>query len=176
MTTDEEQDLLRAMLVMTGAGLDGTAKELIRKSLHALVKKDPEVLKGLQSFIETQILKKNEKSAASFIAKVFVADDHVSQVIEAYIQELTGGSLQSAEEMLSTANALGIKDFAQRVDIKKLKTVFEVRNKIIHELDMNLSGTRRKRNIRNQTEMTKHVEFLFHTAATLLEEVSKKVI
>ena len=33
MTTDEEQDLLRAMVVMAAAGLDAMAKQLIRDGL-----------------------------------------------------------------------------------------------------------------------------------------------
>ena len=36
MSTDDEQDLLRAMLVMTAAGLDSMLKQLIRDALHNL--------------------------------------------------------------------------------------------------------------------------------------------
>lgn len=175
MTTDEEQDLLRAMLVMAGAGVDGMAKELIRKTLFVLVKKEPEVLNGLKKFIETQLRGKNEQISAAFMAKILVAQDHLAQVTEEYVRDLTGGSLQSAEEILSTANALGVVNFQSKIDVRKLKQVFEVRNKIIHELDMNLGGTRRKRILRSQKGMTGLVEFLFHTASTLLTEVGTKL-
>ena len=47
MTTDEEQDLLRAMLVMAAAGLDSMLKRLIRDCMPSLVKANPQVREGL---------------------------------------------------------------------------------------------------------------------------------
>jgi hypothetical protein len=40
MSTDQEQDLLRVMLVMAAAGLDGMVKQLIRDTLPSLLERD----------------------------------------------------------------------------------------------------------------------------------------
>jgi len=174
MTTDEEQDLLRAMLVMTAAGLDGMAKRLIRDSLPKLALSLTEARKGLRRFIASQLAATGE-SAANFMADILSGQDHFGQVIERYIVQLTGGSLQSVDEILSTAAALGVTKDELGIDIQKLKQTFAVRNAIIHELDMNLSGERRKRNIRREKDMTEMVELLFSLSSGLIRKVAERL-
>ena len=62
-------------------------------------------------------------------------------MIEDYIYELTGSSLQTAEEVDKVAGALGIDDAALRKRIVGLKTLFVARNEISHELDLCFAGT-----------------------------------
>src|SRR3990172_5492484 len=50
MTTDEEQDILRAAVVFAGAGLDAVAKELVREALPHLLERDPKAHEGLEDF------------------------------------------------------------------------------------------------------------------------------
>lgn len=174
MTTDEEQDLLRAMLVMTAAGLDGMAKQLIRDCLPTLARHEEAVLKGLRKFIASE-LGRGPESSASFMANVLSGQNTFSQVIEGYIRDLTGGSLQSVDEILSTAAALGVVKDDLGVNVEKLRKTFEIRNRIIHELDMDLEGERRKRNIRAQKDMVERVEFIFDLSTNLLRKVGDKV-
>lgn len=145
MTTDPEQDLLRAMLVMAAAGLDAMAKQLIEDSLPALVQIDPAVKKGLETFIARRIKGDGEStrglSGGKFVARILAAPSHQAQVIREYIEELTGGSLQSVGELRRTAEALGVRITA--TDDRTLQPIFNIRNTIIHELDMNLQGDRR---------------------------------
>ena len=54
-TRDDEQDLLRACLVFAAAGLDSTLKQLIRDTLPTLVRNDPDVKEGLETFVGRQI-------------------------------------------------------------------------------------------------------------------------
>lgn len=174
MTTDEEQDLLRAMLVMTAAGLDGMAKQLIRNSLPKLAPSQTEVRKGLRRFIASQLAATGE-SAANFMADLLSSQDQYAQVIERYIFQLTGGSLQSVDEILSTAAALGVAKNELGINIQMLKQTFAVRNAIIHELDMNLSGERRKRNIRREKDMTEMVELLLTLSSGLIQRVAERL-
>jgi len=176
MTTDEEQDLLRAMLVMAAAGLDGMAKQLIRDALPSLVKCSEAVRSGLETFIQRQIVSDAEGTTAGtgakFLARVLAAESQQSQVIEEYIRRLTGGSLQSGEELMRTATALGLKPGQCKIDKDKVQAIFDIRNQIIHELDMNPSGKKRKRHLRKQKDMVAHADTLLGIAQSLLVGVA----
>ena len=178
MTTDEEQDILRAMLVMAAAGLDAVAKQLIRDALPALVKANLSVRQGLERFVSQQIRGASDAPEVSggrhFLARVLSAPSQQSQVIEEYIQELTGGSLQSVDELARTAAALGLDATRQLgLDFSALREVFRIRNSIVHELDMNLAGDRRKRNLRRRSDMIKHTNVLLQLAESLRDAVDK---
>src|ERR1035441_3502362 len=57
-----------------------------------------------------------------------------SRLVEDYVYELTGDSLQSSEQLFKTCAALGADGQAAIGDAKTLKNVFDARNQIIHEL------------------------------------------
>ncbi len=180
MTTDEEQDILRAMLVMAAAGLDAVAKQLIRDSLPALVEADSSVREGLERFVSQQIRGDGDApevpAGRRFLARVLAAPSQQVQVIEEYIQELTGGSLQSVEELARTASALGIDPNRElATDFPALREVFRIRNSIVHELDMDLAGDRRKRILRRTNDMIKHANALLHLAESLRDAVDRKL-
>ena len=131
MTTDDEQDLLRAMLVMAAAGLDSMLKQLIRDAMPALVKASPAVREGLEKFVTRSIRGDAEVgeplSGAKFLARVLAAESQQTQVIEEYIRDLTGASLQSASELAKASQALGVTSV--KVDVAGFKLIFDVRNK-----------------------------------------------
>ncbi len=97
------------------------------------------------------------------------------QIIEDYISHLTSGSLQSAVELARITASLGLKKEQVHIDHKALKPVFDVRNKIIHELDINLDAPRRNRNVRNEPTMRKHTNILLGLAEDILDAVDKKL-
>jgi hypothetical protein len=69
-------------------------------------------------------------------------------LIEDYIYELTGSSLQSAEEVGKVAGAIGIEDATLRQRVDGLRPLFIARNEISHELDLQrpeLPGDRTRR-------------------------------
>ena len=179
MTTDAEQDVLRAMLVMAAAGLDGMAKQLIRDSLPLLVHRDQAVQDGLEKFISRQIRGEADSpeiaTGTKFLARVLAAESQQRQVIEEYIRELTGGSLQSADELMRVAAAFGLKPQDVGIDAKQLKDVFDARNKIIHELDIDLDGDRRKRNLRQQTMMKGATDLLLDIGMKTISAVDRKL-
>lgn len=179
MTTDEEQDILRASVVFAAAGLDAVAKQLIRDAVPALLDSDPKVLDGLETFVSRRIRGEDEEgegfTRARFLARLLTAKSSREQVIEEYVRELTGSSLQSAEELYKTASALGLDAAKMNIDRKTLQPIFECRNKIIHELDIDLSGTRRKRNIRSEDQMIEYATTLLDVAARLINGVEERL-
>lgn len=82
------------------------------------------------------------------------------KLIEDYIKDLTGDSLQSAQEMLRTVAALGLDYKALNLDTTKLKEIFSIRNKGIHELDIDLDAPKRKRRVRSQADLVDNSDLI----------------
>lgn len=130
-----EEDLLRAAVVFTGAGLDATLKQLIRDSLPKLLESNQQAHDKFEQFAAAK-LGTGEIADTRAIARYLTSPDPRSRLIEDYIYELTGSSLQSADQVDLTAGAVGIRDGALRKRITGLRTLFQARNEISHELDL----------------------------------------
>jgi hypothetical protein len=174
-TTDEEQDLLRAMLVLAAAGLDSMAKQLIRDTLPKLIECDSAVRDGFETFVARQIRGDADVSPVGtgfkFLARVMVAESYRDQLIEEYVLYLTGTSLQSSDELYRTASALGIDPQAAGIERNALKPIFDVRNKIVHELDINFDHPTRNRQSRSRATMTKQTNTLLEVGENILDAV-----
>jgi hypothetical protein len=179
--TDEEQDLLRATLVFAAAGLDSTLKELIRGSIRSLAAADPDVQAELEIFVQRQLRgdvdEPDTAAGHKFLSKVLVASSPQERLIDEYVTELTGTSLQSAQQLMKATKALGLDPKQMGIDPKKLQTIFGVRNKIIHELDVNLAKTsaRRSRNSRRRDDMEGWSTRLLEIAKALVAGVEGKL-
>ena len=179
MPTDEDQDLLRAMLVFAGAGLDSLVKQLIRDALPALLARDAGVQKRFEEFVFRRLRGDEDDpdlvTGNKFLARLLASAQPRAQLIEEYVRELTGASLQSAEELMRAAAALGLDSKSAGIDPKELKPIFAVRNKIIHELDIDLEGQRRKRVVRAREQMSKSADTLLNVGSTLIVKVLEKL-
>jgi hypothetical protein len=133
--TSQEEDLLRAAIVFTGAGLDATLKQLIRDTLPTLLGTSDQAHEKFETFAADH-LGTGEIADSKMIARYLTSGDPRARLIEDYIYDLTGSSLQSAEEVQKVAGALGIDDAALRTRITGLRTLFVARNEISHELDL----------------------------------------
>ena len=157
-TTHAEQDLLRAMLVFGGAGLDAALKRLIQDTLPRLTVLDPEVRKPLQAFAARRIRDEATQAPATargyqLLAQALASPSPQRTLVNAYVEELIGDSLQSVERAQEALNALGVNE--QVIFNKKtLKQVFEDRNKIVHNMDMDLEG-RKPRSARHRTSRSR---------------------
>lgn len=177
MSTDEEQDLLRAMLVTAASGLDAMTKQLVRDALPNLIKTDSAALSGLEKFVRRKIKGEVEEEisdAGAFLARILVAPSIQKQVIEDYIAYLTKGSLQSSDELSKVVDALALTRHV-KIDHKTLRPIFEIRNKIIHELDINLDADRRNRNIRSEEKMKVYTNSLIDLGQNILIALDKKL-
>lgn len=132
---ENEADLLRAAVVFTGAGLDATLKQLIRDTLPQLLESSTQAHDKFESFAADR-LGTGEIADAKMIARYLTSSDPRGRLIEDYIYNLTGSSLQSAEEVQLAAGALGIDDGPLRKRITELRPLFVMRNEISHELDL----------------------------------------
>jgi hypothetical protein len=149
--TDEEQDLLRAMLVFSSAGLDAVAKQLIRDCLLLLVDRSQGVREAFQNYVEKRIRGRGEDSAAAgvfdakFIASAMLAHDATTHLVDVLAADLTSGSLQSVDELKRVAVFLA----ADPEDIEKnrpsFQAAFHARNQIIHEMDVDFTMKNRNR-------------------------------
>ncbi|MBI3458180.1 MAG: hypothetical protein HY002_20600 [Candidatus Rokubacteria bacterium] len=173
ISTDAEQDMLRAMLVMAAAGLDATAKQLVKDCLPTLAKKKGRVREGLEKFIARSIRPEDEAtdspSGPRFLGRVLAAGSTQDAVIEEYVRELTGGSLQSADQVFRVFSALGLP--TDKIDRSRLQEIFLVRNKIIHELDIALEKKGRKRIHRGLDEMMRDANYLLELSALQIRGV-----
>jgi hypothetical protein len=171
MTTDEEQDLLRAMLVMAAAGLDSMVKELVRDALPSVVFDDPQAKGGLERHISARV----RSSDSDFLSKVLSSPGPSSAVVQDYVMQLTASSLQSAAELARAASALGLEPRNVGIDFEQLRLIFDVRNKIIHELDINFEVKRRVRNVRRADTMVRHTNALLEIGEKILRAVDEKI-
>lgn len=173
-STHGQQDLLRAMLVFACAGLDILMKQLIEKRLPALIKQGGAASKTFQGAIRRGLKAKEGELLNTFILAL-VAESPRDILIREYVEGLTGGSLQSMEEVRKIINAAGLAgkiQFSQARE-NKLRDAFSARNQIIHEMDINLAprGLQktgyRVRYQRQASEMKEHTKEIL----TLAEEI-----
>lgn len=178
-TTDEEQDLLRAALVFAAAGLDSVLKQLIRDAVARLAQLDLSVEEGLETFVRRQLRGELDAGEAAsgqkFLARILIAASHRDELVEQYILSLTGTSLQSAEEVARAATALGLAHHELGFNKNQLRPIFDIRNDIIHELDINLSAPNRNRESRNRAQMVRHANSLLELGEKFVRGVERKL-
>jgi len=178
-TTDEEQDLLRAALVFAAAGLDSVLKQLIRDAVPRLAQLDPSVEEGLETFVKRQLRGELDTGEAvsgqKFLARILIAASHRDELIEQYVLSLTGTSLQSADEVIRAATALGLASQELGIEKNQLRPIFGIRNEIIHELDINLSAPNRNRESRARAQMVRHSNVMLEIGERFVKSVEEKL-
>lgn len=177
--TNAEQDLLRAMLVFAGAGLDAVLKQLVKDALRGLASKDSSVQAELEKFAIRQLRDDGALSDAAsgrkFLGQIIASPRPQDRLLDLYIRDLTGDSLQSPDQVMKTATALGLDTAKLAINVGKLRSVFDTRNTIIHELDIDLEGKTRKRNNRGRDSMEKDADLLLDLSRRFIEEVERKL-
>jgi hypothetical protein len=158
-TTHAEQDLLRAMLVFAGAGTDAALKRLIQDTMSRLTAIDPEVRNRLQAFAARRLRDEVTQAPTTargyqLLAQALVSVSPQRILVNAYVEDLIGDSLQSVERAHEAVKALGVVDHVD-FDTKALKQVFADRNKIVHNMDMDLAGAK-PRSTRHRTSRSRN--------------------
>jgi len=179
-TTHVEQDLLRAMLVFSCSGLDAVVKQLIKDSLAAVINKEIGAQQEFQKFIERKMKKGNiedkEKFAidTNWIAAILASSIPRDYLTNALQKNLTDDSLQSRDQLLKIAAHFAITQADVLGDPDTTKKAFDVRNEIIHEMDTNLSGQKKRRQ-RAEKEMVKYSENILSVGTKFINIVHKKL-
>lgn len=175
--TDEEQDLLRAMLVFASAGLDSVAKQLIKDCLLALVEASPEVRIAFERFVEKRVRGRVDDEGVSggldarFVAAALLAPDTTGHLVNHLAADLTAGSLQSVEELKKVAVFLAASPKKIDATPGELRAAFDARNQIIHEMDIDFSIKNRNRFSRTKDAMVKNTNALLDVTRDLLAAV-----
>jgi hypothetical protein len=170
---DTEQDVLRAMLLFAGAGLDSTIKQMMKDTIHDAIKGIHATREAFRKYIASKLTKRSagaEVLDTHFLSSALAADDLHDELVRHFIRKWRSGSLQSAEELLNVAELYGISE--QQVGFRRadLQVVFAARNAIAHEMDAEFTSTR-SRHQRSRAEMVKHSNVLIDVTAKLLDLV-----
>lgn len=168
--TDEEQDLLRAMLVFSSAGLDSMVKQLVSDALSSVIEKDKGAESLFKQFIEKR-LNREEKLDNRFLANVLGDLNPREALLRSLINELTSQSLQSVDQLLKTAAFFNIESRKVCEDPNLLRQVFQMRNQISHEMDVDLNQTSGNRRPRTKEQMVEMTTTLFRISENFLKEV-----
>ena len=91
-----------------------------------------------------------------------------------FIDEVSHDSLQSKDQIFQVAAIFDIPSSKVHPKPSELADVFRTRNRIIHELDIDFTGTNRKRVPRKMDDMKRSVETIFQTAAAILAEADQR--
>lgn len=169
----QENDLLRATLLFSTAGLDAMVKQLIKDALPNIVRKDIGAEMVFKSYIEKKILKGDQLNIP-LITRVLVANDSKSILLEEVVRELTSSSLQSKDELLKAASFFNIPSNTLTTDFNLLKEIFDVRNQITHEMDIDFHETNYERS-RDREKMVFYTNEIFRISNQFLTEIDKKL-
>ncbi|MGO9906908.1 MAG: hypothetical protein ACLP4R_29940 [Solirubrobacteraceae bacterium] len=176
--SDEQQDLLRAMLLFSGAGLDACAQQIVRDGLPRLVSEHQDARRALSGFAARRLRRQGDTEVggidARFLAELLLGNPE-QNLIEVLIEELTGSSMQSVEELKRVVAYLGLAGDGQLIaSIEQVKPAFGVRNRIAHDMDINFeSHKRRNRTLRKRADMVRDSNRLLAAGESLVLAVDK---
>ncbi|MGX1266851.1 hypothetical protein [Streptomyces phaeoluteigriseus] len=148
----DAQDLLRAAIVFTSAGLDSAVQALIHHAVPVLITQPGTPRIKYETFIEHQ-------TKASSVEEVFLAalkqQDPGAALVDLYIASKTKASFQGSNDLKDRAgNSLGITNQQiPKARFTALDDFFTARNDVAHRLDMenvSESTTKPLRNLRTQ--------------------------
>ena len=171
--TDEEQDLLRAMLAFASSGLDALVKQLVRDALPLIININEGACKMFETFVERQ-LRKGEKIDYKLLAEAVSNKNPRSHLVNLLIKELTSSSLQSTEELLRVASYFDMPSQDIANDKRKLSKIFDARNQIAHEMDVDFLQSNRNRRPRARKLMEDYTNEIFLVSKAFLKGVDQK--
>ena len=140
--TDAEEDQLRSAVIFAGAGLDTSLKQLLRDATFAITSMDSAANTKLHRFAVRYLSEGEIGVNPTRLARILLTPGLTlprETLIEEYINDLTGDSLQSAAQVRNTCEALSVSDTKLRKRLKDgatLDKMFRARNEMIHELDL----------------------------------------
>jgi len=148
-------------------------KQLIRDALPIVIDKNEGAAAQFRNFVEKKI-GQDPKFSLEMIALTLTSRSPREQSLGRFISLLTQESLQSKDQIFQIASIFDIpsKDVYSKPDA--LRDVFRIRNRIIHELDIDMSGSNHSRVTRSKDEMVNGVNVIFEAAASFLSEVDRR--
>jgi hypothetical protein len=132
--SDGVQDLLRAAIVFTSAGIDACLESLLAHAVPPLIAHNDNALRKFELYLENQV--NSPKSSSAFV-DALKAPDPRTRLIELYILGLSGSSFQGSSIKERALAALGVTN-AQlpTARVRSLDPFFRARNDVVHKLDL----------------------------------------
>jgi len=172
--TDEEQDLLRAMLLFASGGLDSLVKQLVRDALPTLLKVNLGATLVFKTFVERR-LRSGKEIDHRLLADVFADQQPRERLVELLVEELCSKSLQSREELLRVGAFFDIPSPKIVDDPQKLIDIFRARNQIAHEMDVDFTQSNRSRRPRARKTIVNYTNEIFKVANAFLVGVDSRL-
>lgn len=175
--SDTEQDLLRAMLLFAGAGLDSTVKQLLKDVLPDAIDTIDAAHGAFTDYLSNSMTKRTAGTDiidTDFIAEAFASATPRVSLISKYVEHTVSGSLQSVDEFLKVAAIFSLEPKDLECDPHKLRTVFQARNHIAHEMDAEFNE-RRSRRQRARQDMVSKSNMLIEITGTFIKKVGDRL-
>ncbi len=172
--TDEEQDLLRGMLVFSCAGLDSLVKQLIREALPSVIDQAAGAEEMFRVFIERR-LSRGDKFDHRLLADVLAERDPRARLARELVRDLTSGSLQSKEELFRAASYFDIPTHVLTSSPDLVQEIFEARNQIVHEMDIDFGQSNRNCRPRRKKAFIDYSKEVFRLGGVFLAEVDRRL-
>ena len=173
-STDEEQNLLRAMLVFASAGLDSMIKQLVRDALSLTIDRSEGAEDNLRTFISKRLARGGELNP-EFLSTVLVSRYPRNVLVNELVTNLVSQSLQSKEQVLRAASYFDIPSVTLASDLNLLEDIFRARNEMAHEMDVDFAQPNRNRRPRRRARMVGHTSEILRLANAFLVEVDRRL-
>ncbi|QKV98339.1 hypothetical protein HUT19_41665 (plasmid) [Streptomyces sp. NA02950] len=133
--SEAHRDQVRAAIVFTAAGIDACLRTLLRDSLPTLLSTAGDAHGAFVSHFMSSRLTGEMTQATK---KAVVDIDPRSALIDLYVEDLAGSSIQGAADLTRCRNALGLKKDPALDDaiLKGHQPFFNARHEVVHELDL----------------------------------------
>jgi hypothetical protein len=172
--TEVQQDLLRATLLLATAGIDSMVKQLVHDALPLVIASKEGARAKLADFVDRR-LRREDQSGMKLVAAALASNTPRAAVVDALVSELRSSSLQSVEELSKAVAFFDIPTADVIEDVARLANVFEARNQIAHEMDVDFSQEAGHRIPRERDSVVDYVNEIFGTASAILREVDARL-
>ena len=117
------------------------------------------------------------KAKNQFLARLLMNPEPTDVLLDEYVIDLTGSSLQSPDELGRAAAALDVEIPELKQEKDMIREAFAIRNKIIHELDVNFGAGagQRKRSSRRKSDLEIRSNLLLNVGESFIKAVEKKL-
>jgi hypothetical protein len=177
--TDPEQDILRAMVLFASSGTDAMVKQIVKDVLKPALESVPHAGKAFSEFVSKRLLKKTaagESIDVAFLSDAITNPAGREHLIDLFQEHLTGGSLQSTQELFKVAAVFSIDPKQLIADPKRLEPIFVARNYIAHEMDVDFTQVNRSRRSRKRDDMVEMANTLVGLNETFLKAVDTNMV
>lgn len=132
--SEAKKDLARAAIVFTAAGVDACLRTLLHDALRTLLAVDGRAHGAFKGYLYKNRLAGN-LSEATKLAVTSV--DPRGALIDLYVQDLTGTSVQSWKDLKRVREALGLAEaHLEDAVLEMYEPFFVARQQVVHELDL----------------------------------------